>query len=190
MPSVDQQFAAVFGAPVPFGLAVFVVAIAIWKAIAWAYGWRYGGTIEKLEAMLRLVAEERRTASDRENTLASTVDSLKATADSLKAELEKSKIKIEAKVARQLETSTIQLATDFARLREANTGIDEALRRGAAVTTMGSSMFTEQQHGTPLPLRLQVPVGQQWGAVQPKVPVAGEPKVTVAEKPNVTSRSE
>jgi len=181
MSSVDQQFAAVFGAPVPFGLAVFAVAIAIWKAIAWAYGWRYGGTIEKLEAMLRLVAEERRTASDRENALASTVDSLKA-------EIAKSKAKIENTVAQQLENGAAKLASDFAQFRQANTAIDEALRRGAAVSSMGSSMFTEQQ-GMPLPLRLQVPVGQQWGTVQPKVPVSAEPKVTVA-KPDVTSRSE
>ena len=46
MSSVDQQFAAVFGALVPFLLAVSVVAAGIWTAIAWAYGWRYGGTIE------------------------------------------------------------------------------------------------------------------------------------------------
>jgi len=50
MSSVDQQFAAVFGALVPFLLAVSVVAAGIWTAIAWAYGWRYGGTIEHLEA--------------------------------------------------------------------------------------------------------------------------------------------
>jgi hypothetical protein len=182
MLSVDQQFAAVFGAPVPFGLAVVAVAIAIWKAIAWAYAWRYGGTIEKLEAMLRLVAEERRIASDRESTLATTVDSLKA-------EIAKSKAKIENTVAQQLENGAAKLASDFAQLRQANTAIDEALRRGTAVSSMGSSMFTEQQ-GVPLPLRLQVPVGQQWGAVQPKVPVAEEPRVKVAEKPSVTSRSE
>ena len=34
MSSVDQQFAAVFGALVPFLLAVSVVAAGIWTAIA------------------------------------------------------------------------------------------------------------------------------------------------------------
>jgi len=182
MPSVDRQFAAVFGAPVPFGLAIFAVAIGIWTVIAWAYGWRYGGRIEHLEAMLRLVAEERRIASDRENALASTVDSLKA-------ELEKSKPKIEAQVARQLESSTAKLATDFAQFRQANTAIDEALRRGAALSSMGSSMFTStgQEAG---PLTLRVPPGQQT-YVHPVLPMGHqEPKVRVQEKPNVTGRSE
>jgi len=112
MSSVDQQFAAVFGALVPFLLAVSVVAAGIWTAIAWAYGWRYGGTIEHLEAQLRLVAEERRIASNRENALASTVDSLKTTVESLTAELAKSKAKIEDGVARQLESDVVGKRTD------------------------------------------------------------------------------
>jgi hypothetical protein len=179
--SVADQFGAALSAPVPFLLAVVAVGIVIWKVIQWAYGWRYGGTIEKLEAMLRLVAEERRIASDRENALASTVDSLKATV----AELENSKPKIEFKTARQLESGTAELATNFARLRQANTAIDEALQRAAAVTTMGSSMFTTEQQAGPLTLRAPV-------NVHPVLPGGHdpEPKVTVAKKPDVTQRSE
>src|SRR5262249_45646366 len=118
MPSVDQQFAAVFGAPLPFVLAVVVVGIGIWKAIAWLYQWRYGGTIEHIEAMLRLVAEERRIASDRENNLASTVNSLTA-------ELAKTTGKTEDKVVRQVENSTVKLKSEFDQLRQANNAVDD-----------------------------------------------------------------
>jgi hypothetical protein len=172
MPSVGDQFAAVFGALVPFTLAVGTVAVVIWKAISWLYAWRYGGVIERLEAQLRLVEVERRIASDRENNLASTVNSLVA-------ELSKSKAEIEDKVVRRLEG---KLKSDFDQLRQANNAVDEAVRRATIATTTATSTFfgpTVTVMPQPAPV-----------TVQPVTPVAGDPTIRVAEKPTVTSRSE
>ena len=130
MPTVQQQLSYVLNAPVPFFLTLVAAAIAIWSVIRWAYQWRYDGKIEKLEAMLRLAAEENRIAKERYADAKAVID-----------ELEKAKAGEKSNETVTQEFSKLRLAIDSA--LKANTAVDDTLRRGAAFTasTVGHSPF-------------------------------------------------
>lgn len=121
--SAADQFAAVLSAPLPFALAVVAVAVLIWKAIQWAYQWRYDGVIEQLNAMLRLAAEENRKEKDKQNELAATVKKLESQ---------------EAKKGADQSPVFKDLSKQLIELSRANTAVDDALRRGFSVTPAGA----------------------------------------------------
>src|SRR5579863_5878382 len=83
--STSDQFVAVLNAPLPFFLALLAVSVILWGVIRWAYQWRYDGTIEMLNAMLRLAAEENRIAKDRQAASSDTVKKLTEEMGGLKA---------------------------------------------------------------------------------------------------------
>jgi hypothetical protein len=134
--SVSDQFAAVLSAPLPFGLALLAVSVAMWGGLKWAFHWRYDGVIEQLNATLRLIGEENRIAKETEAKLTAKVK-----------ELETGDFKDRKDVIQDLSRLTAQLG-------QANTAVDDAVRRGATLTIGGSPMFP--QAGTPLPLRASV----------------------------------
>ena len=128
MPTVQEQLSFALNAPVPFFLTLVAAAIAIWSVIRWAYQWRYDGKIEKLEAMLRLAAEENRIAKERYADAKAVID-----------ELEKAKAGEGAKDTVTQELSKLRLAIDSA--LKANTAVDDTLRRGAAFTASTAGHF-------------------------------------------------
>ena len=71
--------------PIPFGLAVVAVAVILWRFLQWQYQWRYDGTIEKLNAMLRLAAEENRIAKQKQDELNDTATNLAQEIEALRA---------------------------------------------------------------------------------------------------------
>ena len=109
-------------------LTLVAAAIAIWSEIRWAYQWRYDGKIEKLEAMLKLAAEENRIAKERYADAKAVID-----------ELEKAKSGEGAKDTVTQELSKLRLAIDSA--LKANTAVDDTLRRGAAFTASTAGHF-------------------------------------------------
>jgi hypothetical protein len=138
--------------------------------------------------MLRLAAEENRIEKDKQSELDATVKKLSGELERLKAE--KPHDKSLQPTLHDLTELAVRATAELRQLRQANTAVDDALRRGAAVTTMGSSLFSGQQGVVVQP---QGPVGQQT-FVHPVVPgghqSTDQPTVRVAEKPNATSRSE
>ena len=128
MPTVQEQLSFALSAPVPFFLTLVAAAIAIWSVIRWAYQWRYDGKIEKLEAMLKLAAEENRIAKERYADAKAVID-----------ELEKAKAGEGAKDTVTQELSKLRLAIDSA--LKANTAVDDTLRRGAAFTASTAGHF-------------------------------------------------
>jgi len=54
MPSVNDQWSAVFAAPLPFVVAVIAVAAVVWGAMLW----RYKGANEKMAELYDLVNKE------------------------------------------------------------------------------------------------------------------------------------
>ena len=137
MPTVQDQLGFALNAPIPFFLTQVAAAIAIWSVIRWAYQWRYDGKIEKLEAMLKLAAEENRIAKDRY-----------ADAKALIDELEKANAGEGVKDTVTQDFSKLRLAIDSA--LKANTAVDDTLRRGAAFTasTVGHSPFVHSATAT------------------------------------------
>jgi hypothetical protein len=128
MPTAQEQLSFALNAPVPFFLTLVAAAIAIWLVIRWAYQWRYDGKIEKLEAMLKLAAEENRIAKERYTDAKVVID-----------ELEKAKAGEGEKGTVTQELSKLRLAIDSA--LKANTAVDDTLRRGAAFTASTAGHF-------------------------------------------------
>ena len=128
MPTVQEQLSFALNAPVPFFLTLVAAAIVIWSVIRWAYQWRYDGKIEKLEAMLKLAAEENRIAKERYADAKAVID-----------ELEKAKAGEKSNETVTQEFSKLRLAIDSA--LKANTAVDDTLRRGAAFTASTAGHF-------------------------------------------------
>lgn len=131
--SPADQFTAAFNAWIPFSLAVLVVGVAIWQFVRWAYAWRYDGTIEQLNAMLRLAAAENETAKDREQRLRETIDELTTKVRNLQSGGADT-----VPLVQDLSRLTLRADTQLTQLRTANSAIEEALKRGATITTMGA----------------------------------------------------
>jgi hypothetical protein len=155
LPTTADQFAAALSAPIPFLFAVGVVAVTIFGGLLWAFRWRYDGVIEKLEAMIRLVAEENRIAKVREDDLRASREELRTKLDELTDEIEKLKdSKSDAKRVRAVVEDISKLSLTFdqqlSQLGQSNTAIDQALRLGAAATT-GVGFPWQVVGGQPLP---------------------------------------
>jgi uncharacterized protein (DUF3084 family) len=144
LPSVSEQFAAALSALIPFLLAVGLVSAGIWKFIQYLYRWRYDGQIEQLETALRVAKEWNGIQKERQDASDKTVNKL---ADDLEAV----RTKLAAQGAGEAEAvldltpldegvKTLQLEVKSA--SEANTAVDEALRRGATVTGSGGLSFS------------------------------------------------
>jgi hypothetical protein len=133
--TLADQFAAALSAPIPFLLAVLAVAFAIWGVVRWAYQWRYDGTIERLEAMLRLVAEERRIAKESESGLRVEIEGLNEEVEKLR--VQKSEDKALQPIIKEVLRRTLSVDSELARVNEANTAVDNALRRAATGTAAG-----------------------------------------------------
>jgi len=104
-----EQFAAAINAPVPFFLAVIAVAVAIWKAMEWAYRQR----LELWQTMHQAAVKDAEYAKEREAALDATLKNL--------SEKTKDYPEIEPTVA----TANSQ----FTKLREANTELFDTLNR-------------------------------------------------------------
>jgi hypothetical protein len=137
IPTAADQFAAALSAPMPFIFAVFAVGVALFAGLLWAFRWRYDGVIEQLDAMIRLAAEENRIQKERENDLRA----LGAEFRTKLAELEEIETKQPTSHGKRVVEDLSKLSLTFDRrldqLGQSNTATDEALRRGAAVTTGG-----------------------------------------------------
>jgi hypothetical protein len=135
MPTISDQFAAAFSALIPFTLAVLAVTAMIWRA----FQWRYDGVIEKLNAMLRLAAEENRIQKERQTDLATDLAAAEKKLDEF-VKVKGAEGAPDLKPLKQ-DLSKLRLAVESA--SQANTAVDEALRRGATVTGAGSLTFSQ-----------------------------------------------
>jgi hypothetical protein len=140
IPTAADQFAAALSAPIPFIFAVVAVAIALFAGLLWAFRWRYDGVIEKLEAVIRLATEENRIAKEREKDLRNSREELSAKLAELTKEIETketSDTKRVLAVVDDLSKLSLTFDKQLFQVAQSNTAIDEALRRGAAVTAGG-----------------------------------------------------
>ena len=130
MPTASDQFLAVLNAPLPFALALLAVAVVIWGGLRFLYQWRYDGVIEKLNAMLRLAAEENRIQKDRQaDTEADLTEVEKKLDELVKAKGAEGGAELQSL---KEDLSKLRLAVESS--SSANTAVDDALRRGAALT--------------------------------------------------------
>jgi peptidoglycan hydrolase CwlO-like protein len=136
MPSVSDQWSAVFAAPVPFFLAVVAVATVIWAAILW----RYKGVNEKraeLYDLLNRKAElDTQVAAKAQNELKETVASLEAQKASLTTEIEDLQAKAQIDQAQKdqlseklgrLEQTISTAGRQLGTLSEANNAVSRTL---------------------------------------------------------------
>jgi ribonuclease HI len=84
VPAVEQQFAAVLGAPLPFFLALFAVLVPVCIFIWRAMEWRYRGIIDATQTMHELARKQHQVATDNEVRLQATLADWKATIEELK----------------------------------------------------------------------------------------------------------
>ena len=77
LPSAADQFSAALNAPIPFFIAMVVVAVALASAIWKAFSWRYDGIIEMTQERVVLAQAEAKSAKEKQTELEKTVKSLK-----------------------------------------------------------------------------------------------------------------
>ena len=77
LPSAADQFSAALSAPIPFFIAIVVVAVALATAIWKAFLWRYDGIIEMTRERVVLAQAEAKSAEKKQTELEKTVKSLK-----------------------------------------------------------------------------------------------------------------
>jgi hypothetical protein len=77
LPSAADQFSAALSAPIPFFIAMVVVAVALASAIWKAFSWRYDGIIEMTQERVVLAQAEAKSAKEKQTELEKTVKSLK-----------------------------------------------------------------------------------------------------------------
>ena len=85
MPSVNDQWNAVFATPLPFVLAVIAVATLVWGAMPW----RYKGANEKLAELYDLLNKK---AEIQNEAAAKVQNELKETIASLRMQIEQAQI--------------------------------------------------------------------------------------------------
>jgi hypothetical protein len=139
MPSVSDQWSAVFAAPVPFFLAVVAVAVVIWAAMLW----RYKGVNEKraeLYDLLNRKAElDNQVAVKAQNELKETVASLEAQIEHLQAQAQIDQAQKD-QLGEKLALAFRQLGT----LSEANNAVSRTLSDSRRLMSWPSPDYSSQ----------------------------------------------